>query len=162
MNYSLTPLIPDDVQEVIAWTYDPPYDFYNFSQDTASSLLLPEYRYHAVLDKTGDLIGYCCFGLDGQVPGGDYSQGEPDILDFGVGLRPDLTSRGLGRGFVRAIIDYAVNTYHPKTLRVTVAAFNQRSLKVFRSLGFYDTHQFTRELIDIPFIQLEKIIVKDQ
>jgi RimJ/RimL family protein N-acetyltransferase len=159
MDFRISPLLPEQANELIGWTYDPPYDGYDLSPDQLDNLLLPEYRYHAILNNTGDLIGYCCYGIDGQVPGGDYSRGEPEVLDFGIGLRPDLTGKGMGGEFVREIMDYAIDAYQPQILRVTVATFNSRSLRVFRSLGFKETFQFTRDLVDIKFIQLEKMLI---
>lgn len=156
MVYKITPLIPEDAFKIITWRYDPPFTFYNLSADDLSGLLLTENRYHAVLNERSELIGYCCFGKDAQVPGGDYSQGEPVILDIGVGLHPDFTGRGLGKDFVSAILTFAARTYAPNIYRVTVAAFNQRSLKLFRSLGFRETHTFIRDLVEIEFIQLER------
>jgi ribosomal-protein-alanine N-acetyltransferase len=156
MVYTIAPLIPENALEIITWRYDPPYDLYDLSREDITGLLLPENRYHAVLDEKSDLIGYCCFGKDAQVPGGDYSQGEPIILDIGVGLHPDYVGRGLGKDFVSAILVFAARTYAPKIYRVTVAAFNQRSLRVFRSLGFRQTHSFTRDLVELEFIQLER------
>jgi RimJ/RimL family protein N-acetyltransferase len=156
MGYTITPLIPENALEIITWCYDPPYDLYDLTPEDLTGLLLPVNRYHAVLNENSDLIGYCCYGLDAQVPGGDYSQGEPVILDIGVGLHPDFTGRGLGKDFVSAILAYAAKLYAPKIYRVTVAAFNQRSLRVFRSLGFRVTHSFIRDLVELEFIQLER------
>jgi RimJ/RimL family protein N-acetyltransferase len=107
------------------------------------------------MDKNSLLVGYCCFGEDAQVPGGDYHQGEPGILDIGIGLKPDLTGKGLGFDFVKEILEFAVRSYQPDEFRVTVAAFNQRSLNLFIRLGFRKTYSFTRDLISVDFVQLE-------
>ena len=158
MIYSIVPLTPELAQEIVTWIYDSPYELYDHSRDNLPGLLNPEYRYHSVIGKEGDLVGYCCFGLDAQVPGGNYQQGEPEVLDIGVGMHPDLTGQGLGKGFISAIEDLAIEEFSPNKFRVTISAFNQRSLKVFRSCGYEEKSQFTRELIDIKFIQLEKHI----
>lgn len=156
MIYSIIPLTSELAQEIITWSYDPPYDLYDHSQKDLPGLLNPEYHYHAVIGKDGALVGYCCFGLDARVPGGDYQDAEPEVLDIGVGMRPDLRGQGLGKSFVSTIEDYAIKKYSPKKTRATIAAFNQRSLKTFRSCGYQDTFQFTRDLLRIKFIQLEK------
>ncbi len=41
------------------------------------------------------MVGFCSFGVDGRVPGGDYPDGP---LDVGMGMRPDLTAAAWGRG----------------------------------------------------------------
>ena len=159
MAYSIISITPEYAQQIVSWTYDPPYNLYDLASDDLSGLLNPDYRYHVVLNEEGELVGYCCFGEDARVPGGDFDQGEPGILDLGVGLSPDLTSQGFGKGFVNAILKYGSQTYKPEVFRVTVAAFNPRSLRTFRALGFKDKVSFTRTLLELEFIQLEKPIL---
>jgi ribosomal-protein-alanine N-acetyltransferase len=154
--YRILPLTPTSARQILTWHYDPPYDLYDETPETLPGLLNPAYRYHQVLDRDGELVGYCCYGEDARVAGGDYSRGEPEVLDVGIGLRPDLTGRGLGGGFVGAILAFASQKWNPEILRVTVADFNQRSQNTFRSLGFQETHHFIRELAELPFTQLER------
>jgi RimJ/RimL family protein N-acetyltransferase len=73
-------------------------------------------------------------------------------------MHPDQVGKGLGEGFVTAILDYACRMYVPHTLRVTVADFNQRSLRTFRKLGFERIFRFKREPDGMPFTQLERRI----
>jgi ribosomal-protein-alanine N-acetyltransferase len=76
------------------WRYDAPYDIYNVAPGDVEKemqlLLDPQNAYHTITDEHGDLVAYCCFGLDAQVPGGDYSAA---ALDIGLGVRPDLTGQ---------------------------------------------------------------------
>ena len=53
---------------------------------------------------------HCSFGIDAQVPGGDYSA---QALDVGLGLRPDHTGQGLGVTFLGAILAFAQERYSP-------------------------------------------------
>ena len=124
-------------------------------------LLNPDYRYHQVLEKNGSLAGYCCYGIDAQVPGGVYLKNEPEILDIGVGLAPRLTGQGRGTAFVGQILKFGFNTYHPDKFRVSVASFNKRSLKTFQNLGFKIQESFIRELVEIKFFQLERPIKEE-
>jgi ribosomal-protein-alanine N-acetyltransferase len=156
MTHSLFPLHLEHAQQILTWRYDPPYDLYDQTEFGLRGLLNPDFRYHIVVDGIEEVVGYCCFGEDARVPGGDYDKGEPEVLDLGVSLRPDLTGRGYGTGFVRAILEFASQEYQPDVFRVTVAVFNQRSLKTFRKLGFQDTGSFTRDMMSLDFIQLEK------
>lgn len=155
-GYLFFPLTRRQAERIVDWSYDPPYEVYDLRPEDLMALLIKEYRYHQVLDATGDLVGYCCYGEDARVPGGDYSRGEPEVLDVGIGMRPDLVGQGLGRGFVRAVLDFARQAYQPQIFRATVADFNQRSLKTFRHLGFKETHHFTRTPDGMPFSQLER------
>lgn len=155
-DYQISPITTDKALQIITWRYDPPYGVYDLKPEDINGLLLPEYRYHQVLDEKGDLVGYCCYGLDAQVPGGEYSRGEPEVLDVGVGMMPRLTGQGLGAGFVEEILAYAWKAYHPEIFRVTVADFNLRSMQTFLNLGFEVTGHFIRERGKMPFTQLER------
>jgi RimJ/RimL family protein N-acetyltransferase len=155
IEYQIHPITREQAERIITWSYQPPYGVYDLNPDDIKGLLNPEYRYHQVMDQEGNLVGYCCYGSDAQVPGGDYSAGEPDVLDVGVGMRPDLTGQGQGGKFISAILEYAWRIYRPEVFRVTVADFNQRSLNTFRKLGFEETHHFVREMGQLPFTQLE-------
>jgi len=154
--YTISPLSGENARNITTWRYVTPFDLYDLTPQVLPDILNPDYYYHQVLDQNGDLIGYCCFGLDAQVPGGEYLINEPAVLDVGVGLRPDLTGEGRGHKFVSAILEFATDRFHPDRFRVTIADFNQRSLRTFRKHGFKESHHFVRELVDIPFTQLER------
>jgi len=156
MDYSIALITPEFAREITTWTYDAPYERYDMSLDYLKGLLNPNYRYHIVFDGNQTLLGFCCFGEDARVPGGTYSIIEPDILDVGVGMHPEFTGQGFGREFVGFILKFAFRTFHPESFRVTVAAFNQRSIKTFKSLGFIETHTFVHDRVKLEFIQLER------
>jgi RimJ/RimL family protein N-acetyltransferase len=117
---------------VAAWRHPPPYDTYDVLLEEHANLVNPDYRYHAVMDGD-ELVGYCCFGEDAQVPGGTYRDGE---LEIGWGMRPDLMGQGRGREFTAAIVGYAERTYRPRALGLTIAEFNRRSQAVAEDHGF--------------------------
>lgn len=154
MDYSIALITPEFAREITTWTYDPPYDRYDMSVDNLQGLLNRDYRYHVVFNGDQTLLGFCCFGEDARVPGGTYSIIEPDILDVGVGIHPEFTDQGLGKEFVGYILKFAFQAFHPESFRVTVAAFNLRSIKTFKSLGFIETHTFINDRVKIEFIQL--------
>ena len=97
----------EDTREIAAWRYEAPYDFYDMTNDPeglAKLLGPPERRrgYYAVLSG-GELVGFC-YGLGGQLPGFDYPG--DGCIDIGLGLRPDLTGKGLGLKFIRAGLQF--------------------------------------------------------
>lgn len=131
---NISPLGIEEAKLIVDWRYPPPYDFYNMSSDSTESFFNPESPHFSVTDDRGELIGFLSIGVESQVPGGDYSQ---PAVDIGIGLRPDQTGRGLGRIVIQQFIDEIITPGdYPPLLRATIAAFNQRSLKTFRSLGF--------------------------
>jgi|SRR5262245_15535347 len=127
------------------WRYEPPYDFYNTRPadraQTIRAFLDPAYAYQAVR-LAGELVGFCCFGADARIPGGVYEGA--DLLDVGLGLRPDLTGRGLGPSFVRAVLAFGATAYAPSGFRLTVAAFNRRAIRAYEKVGFRVGRVFAR------------------
>ena len=107
--------------------------------------------YWAMVDEWGDLAAFCCFGLDAQVPGGDY--GMP-ALDIGLGVRPDLTGQGNGSRYVSAVLGFAQRTSEQESLRVTVAEFNERARRVWQEAGFSPVQRFERQQDNRPFVIL--------
>ena len=135
--------------------YPEPYALYSLSSsDTRAALQFftdPTNAYYAVIDAHGDLIAYRCFGVDAQVPGGYYPA---DALDTGGGMRPDLTGQGLGLPVLLAGLASGKQLFAPRAFRVTVAAFNQRALKVVGRAGFQPIQQFTRQSDGSVFVVL--------
>jgi ribosomal-protein-alanine N-acetyltransferase len=144
MQFGFRPMSEEDARAILQWRYEAPYSIYNPDPENLEAdiegFLDPRYAYHSIVTAQGELAGYCCFGLDAQVPGGDYSK---DALDVGAGLRPDLTGQGLGPGFLDAILDFAGEKFAPAAFRATVAAFNRRALRTWEKLGFQPVHTFT-------------------
>lgn len=143
--YAVHPMTREAALDMATWRYAPPYDRYDPGADEGmvEFVLDTKNRYFAVRDAEGQLAGYCCFGADATVPGGGYS--DATALDIGVGMRPALTGQGRGHAFIGAVIDFAVAQYAPGKLRVTIAAFNHRSQRVFERQGFTPTRRFWSE-----------------
>lgn len=135
--YAFRPITRPDAEEISRWRYPEPYATYNGDPASVPGLLDPRYNYHAVTGPGGELVGYFCFGADATVPAGRrLGLYDEDALDVGLGMRPDLTGRGLGPGFVRAGLRFARRTFSPPAFRLTVAAFNGRAVKVYEKAGF--------------------------
>ena len=143
MQFGFRPMSEEDARAILQWRYEAPYSIYNPDPENLEAdlkgFLDPRYAYHSIVTAQGELAGYCCFGLDAQVPGGDYTD---DALDVGAGLRPDLTGQGLGAGFLTAILDFGGEKFAPAAFRATVAAFNRRALRAWEKLGFQPVETF--------------------
>ncbi len=124
-------------------------------EKTTQVFLDPEYAYYALLTAEGELVAYCCFGADAQVPGGDYGA---DALDIGLGVRPDLTGQGQGSAYVQAVLDFARRAFSLSAFRVTIAEFNGRALRVWEKAGFRRVQRFRREGDDLVFL----VLVRDE
>jgi len=128
----------DEAEAIADWTYKGPYAFYNWTEDEndLAELLDPGLRgdrYYSARNETGELIGFFSF------------QPEVDVLVIGLGLRPDLTGRGLGGSFITEGLAFARERFAPRLLRLSVATFNARAISVYERAGFVVTRSFMHE-----------------
>ena len=151
------PMDEESTHTVLHWNYDPPYHVYNLSNENlgeiTACLLAPANHYYQILDEQGDLVAFCCFGEEGQVPGGDYRD---NCLDVGLGVRPDLTGHGLGHDFASSVVIFGQEEFSPSAFRVTIASFNFRAIRVWRKLGFRHTQIFKRTRDKMNFVVMIK------
>lgn len=137
MHFSFLPMTEPLAGQILNWRYAAPYDIYDPTSGAAGLAELLNGEYHAALDGVGQLVGFCCFGGSARVPTGEsagcYLQ---PALDVGLGLRPDLTGKGLGPRFLAAVVQYAVTLEEATLLRLTVLQLNQRAIRVYQRGGF--------------------------
>jgi ribosomal-protein-alanine N-acetyltransferase len=127
-----------DAEAVAGWRYPEPFSFYDWTadEDDLAELLDPDLRgeaYFAVEDDEGQLVGYFSFKPEGRT------------LVVGLGLRPDLTGRGLGGGFFAAGLDYGRERFAPERFSLAVATFNERAIKVYERAGFERARVYMHE-----------------
>ena len=117
--YVFRPMNDEEAREISGWSYDLPYDFYDATSDPGdlAELLDPKWRrqgaYYAAFDESGALVGFFQFEKKGRI--------------VEVGLRPDLTGRKLGLGFMLAGLEFARRHFSPTGFRLSVATFNERA-----------------------------------
>jgi len=133
-----TPMTDDYASAIVAWHYDGIYSFYDLEQDREDleEFLHPKNRgdkYFAVLDEEDELIGFFSFSK------------EDKAVVVGLGLRPNHTGRGLGLEFVQAGLEFARKRFAPSMLRLIVAMFNQRAIRVYEKAGFRHDKVFMHE-----------------
>lgn len=155
MTLTIQPLTETQIREFIGWQYDGPYAMYAMNQENEAESLSffsdPANGYFAIVDEKETLLGFCNFGADAQVPGGDYTA---EAVDVGMGMRPDLTGQGQGAEYARAVFAFAAQQYPQQTLRATIAEFNMRAQKVCLKLGFQVAARFERSSDKRPFLIL--------
>ena len=118
----------EEFADLASWRYEPPYDFYDGDVDP---VLNPE-RFFAVRDESGALVGHY------------YFEQKDDVLEYGIGLRPELTGQGLGLDVFLAGLDFARERFAPRTITLAVAAFNARAIRVYERAGFRETGRHMR------------------
>ena len=141
-----------DAEAVAGWHYPEPYSFYDWTafEEDLAELLTPSLRgeaYFAVDDVAGDLVGYFSF-----------KQAEPGTLVIGLGLRPDLTGKGLGASFLAAGLDYGLGSFRANEFSLAVATFNARAITVYERAGFtrVRTHMHATSRGDWEFLEMRR------
>jgi [ribosomal protein S18]-alanine N-acetyltransferase len=127
-GYRFRKMEDEEATQISGWHYDPPYDFYDATSDPddREELLDPRRRkdaYFSVFDD-GVLVGFFQFEREGT------------RVDIGLGMRPDLTGRGLGGEYLRAGLEFARRRYSPERFMLSVATFNERAILVYERAGF--------------------------
>ena len=142
---------------IVLWRYESPYDVYNHElgeiEESLQVYLDPKHHYYCMIVREHGLVGFCCFGSDAQVPGGDYST---SALDIGMGIRPDLTGQRNGSDYAKAVLEFAQRTFAPEIFRVTIAQFNKRAQRVWENAGFKLTQEFQKQKSNNNFVIMMK------
>ena len=148
--WTFAPMTQAEAEEISGWHYPGEYAFYDadFIPEGMGELLDPAQRrdeYHAARNADGELEGFAQLE---SVAGG--------ATEIRLGLRPDLTGRGLEQAFTGAVIDLA-RRHGAGRITLAVAAFNARAIRVYERCGFVETGRHTRRLgdRDWEFVDME-------
>jgi ribosomal-protein-alanine N-acetyltransferase len=157
MKYIFAPMNEKHANEVTGWHYDGAYSFYDMAADQDDLRMLMDAKnwpdmIRAALNDNDELVGWAAF----------YTENGEFWLS--LGMRPDLTGRGLGQGFVSACVEYAVLGYElaKHSIKLHVALFNRRAIKVYQRAGLVQTSRTLRTTHAGPldFIEMEKGIAR--
>ena len=142
-----------EARDLATWAYPPPHDVYD--ADPGNPALFTSRGadgegYYPAVDDDGRLVAFAVVGAEARVRGQEPVEG---VVDIGMGVRPDATSRGLGTALIRQVLDLARDLGARTAVRVAVASFNERSLALCRTAGFEPVREFPGPG-DRPFVEL--------
>ena len=125
---NVEPMTGTFAAEIAEWQYEFPYEWYDTASDPRRvelfSNAVRREGLRAVIGDDGDLVGFFNFVREG------------DEVRIGLGMRPDLTGRGLAQPFIEAGLEYARAQWEPLRFRLWVASWNERALRAYRRAGF--------------------------
>lgn len=152
MKYQIQVLTGEEAGQILSWRYQSPYDFYDPPKHHSDGsivreFLKPDNGFHGIRDEQNRFVGFCSFGDDGRVLGGRY---DDDAMDIGLGMKPQFTSQGRGGEFFKAIVEHATEILKAEQLRLTVANFNTRAIKIYARFGFEVKDHFVDHLGSVP------------
>jgi len=146
MNLIIDTMTVEAATKISRWTYPAPYSVYSRNESDACRDELLGDNYFSVYDADENLMGYYCLGEAARVPAGKafgvYE--DPRFTDIGLGLNPALCGQGRGLDFVIAGLNFVRKRFAVTGFRLTVAAFNQRAIKVYEKAGFRQVNSFVR------------------
>jgi ribosomal-protein-alanine N-acetyltransferase len=155
MKYIFAPMNKEYANAIADWHYDDVYSFYDMAADEDDLRIFMDANnwqdiIKAAFDENDELVGWASF----------YT--ENDEFWLSLGLRPDLTGRGLGREFVSECVNYLALEYKltKPIIKLAVALFNQRAIKVYQRAGFVEINRTIRDthVGRVDFIEMEKDI----
>ena len=135
MKFTFNKMKLEDAQQIAAWHYEPPYDFYDWDRDPEdlAELLNPQSwqeTYYSVFNQENELVGLFGYKRDSQT------------VEVGLGLRPDLTGKGLGRSFLNAGLTFGQEHFSVEMWSLSVATFNTRAIHLYEHIGFTPLNTF--------------------
>src|SRR5690242_16032389 len=128
----------EDAYQIASWHYPAPYVFYDWDQnpEDLAELLGPQSWQtpnYAVLNEVNELIGFFSFRPDPQ---------DEQRVVIGLGLRPDVTGKGVGFAFLMAGLIFGQEQCPEGKCSLRVATFNQRAIRVYERAGFLPLSPF--------------------
>lgn len=163
MLFTFALMSEPDARIIQTWRYAEPYAIYSYtpSEEGLAEMLEPRSPHYAVRNEQGELAGFFCYGTSARVweSAGPALYDEDQTVDIGLGLRPDLTGRGLGLAFVEAGLAFAREQFAPRHLRLFVLSFNERALRVYERAGFTRVREFVQPnpiYGDLHFVEMRR------
>lgn len=150
--YKVEPMSLEYAHLISEWVYSDEYSIYSFDNDKETIDELMNGQYFSCVDSENNLIGYFCFGTLAQIPTIEGNAYDEDMLDIGLGLKPELCGHGLGSLFMQTGINYSKQNLQAKKLRLSVACFNHRAIKLYEKLGFRQIAQVSHQKTNKKFI----------
>lgn len=102
---------------------------------------------YVIYDEKNQLVGNCALYLN-------------DKVSFLIQMRPNLTSKGMGKEFLEAFLEFAKNKYNLKDIELSVLKFNERAIRLYKSLDFKVTDEFMGKTVkgEMEFIKMERAL----
>lgn len=145
-RWLLVPMLPHHAESICTWRYEPPYDIFNWPAwdvmvregDEFGDPAIREQQYAAALLQPRP-------GAPAELAG--FAQFFPiaGVSRLGLGLRPDLCSRGLGPSLVAAIVGEARRLAPRDAIDLEVLSWNQRAIRAYERCGFVIADTYTRQ-----------------
>ena len=139
MIYTFKTMTQEQAENIaFTWHYEGKYSFYDMEADEEDLAEFLDSKKrgnstYAVLKGT-ELIGFLSVNKDTD-----------KSCEIGLGMRPDITGKGKGQEFLHNALDFIQSELRPEKICLSVAAFNQRAINVYRKVGFIDKETYMQD-----------------
>ncbi|MCH1641569.1 GNAT family N-acetyltransferase [Paenibacillus timonensis] len=139
-TFRIVPMEEAHGAEICTWRYDSPYDIYSWLPWDQMKALDVEFgnpairaeQYVSVLNEAGELAGFAqYFPMEG-------------VTRLGIGMKPDLCGHGLGKLFVRTIVEEAQRRKPDNQIDLEVLTWNTRAIRAYQNAGFTITDLYEK------------------
>lgn len=150
MRFTIRPFTEADAVGVASWRYPAPYDVYDAPDDPSMGEEMRDpsrwgASWFAADDaESGKLSGF----IELVASESESDAGTQIEVEVGLGLRPDLTGRGIGAGFVEAALEFSRKRWSPRTFALDVFPWNERAIRTYERAGFERGEVYDRTFED--------------
>lgn len=153
MAFKFTIMTQEQAETIaFTWHYDSEYSFYDLEadKDDLEEFLDADKRGNSMfaVSKDEELIAFL-----------SIHRIDDNTVDIGLGMRPDLTGKGMGLEFLKEGMEFIKFEANPQKITLSVATFNQRAINVYRKVGFKDVEIFMQDTncSTFEFLKMEYI-----
>lgn len=150
-KYKFRRVSENDVKDMLTWKYEGIYSFFDNDLSQGKINYIKSFptddNVYAIYDEKNQLVGNCALYLN-------------DKVSFSIQMRPNLTSKGMGKEFLEAFLEFAKEKYNLKNIELSVLKFNERAIRLYKSLDFKVTDEFMGKTVkgEMEFIKMEKAL----
>lgn len=131
MKLTAHKLSEEQAKEISNWKYTGEYSIYNLpswdkmvQENYSLTDNVKRERYIGYINEDGDLVGFVNL-LD-----------EGDAVFFGIGIKPNYCSNGIGKVITKMALIESQNRFPNKPVILEVRTWNKRAVNCYKSQGF--------------------------
>ncbi|WP_414053526.1 GNAT family N-acetyltransferase [Macrococcus equi] len=136
IDFHITAMNRNIAEQISTWDFGEGYEFYNINEDPYVIETFLNGHYYVIF-KNDIIFGFFCDGDSARMH--DEYEICDDMIDIGFALHPNFIGHGYGRQFIKLIMNYYGDSFK---FRLTVAAFNQRGIRLYEKMGFIEQKRF--------------------
>jgi ribosomal-protein-alanine N-acetyltransferase len=148
-NYEFRRVSNNDVEDILTWKYEGIYSFFDNDLSQGKIDYIKNFptdnNAYSIYNEKNVLVGNCALYLN-------------DKITFSIQMKPSLTSQGMGREFSEAFLSFAKEKYNLKNIGLSVLKFNERAIRLYKSINFIVVGEFIGKTVkgEMEFLSMEK------